>query len=421
MIQRLRWKFVAVIMLIVTVILGVMFCFFYISTAENARQESVALLIQAARNPDGLNRPWEQEERYQLPTFTLAADVTGQVWQVWGSIDTEDLVHLQEIADQVLANGGESGVLSSLELRYYRQHLPSGGWLITCADRTFELTMLKSLRWNMLLIGGITLAIFFLVSLWLSRWMTRPVERAWQQQRQFVADASHELKTPLTVILSNAELLAGREGELTPQLGRWVDNIRVESVQMRRLVEELLTLARSDNGGTKREITDVDWSDLVEQGVLTFEPTVFEKGLRLESHVRSGCHVRGDESSLRQVLDILLDNAVKYSLDGGTIMVTLEKEGERSALLRVSNPSEPISAEEAGKLFDRFYRQDRARTGSGGYGLGLAIARRLVEERKGKIWAEHRNGVTVMQVRLPVEAWETGRALSASFQDDEIG
>lgn len=420
MIRKLRWKFVAVIMLIVTLILAVMFCFFYVSTEQNAKTESMALLFRVSRDPDWQNRPWEQGDRYQLPTFTLAVNAMGQVWEVWGSVDAEDLTNLQAIADQVIAGGGETGQLSSLKLWYYRQRLPGGGWLVTCADRTFELKMLDSLRRNMLLIGAGTLAVFFLVSLWLSRWMTRPVERAWKQQRQFVADASHEFKTPLTVILSNAELLAGREKELPPQLGRWVDNIQVESTQMRRLVEELLTLARSDNGSAQKEISDVDWSDLVEQGVLTFEPTVFEGGLRLESHVRSGCHVRGDESWLRQVLDILLDNAVKYSLPGGTILVTLEKEGEHSALLRVSNPSEPISPEELSKLFDRFYRQDRARTGNSGYGLGLAIARRLVEEMKGKIWAEHREGVTVMQVRLPVEFRENNRALSAPFQDGGV-
>ena len=422
MIRKLRWKFVTVIMLIVTTILAVMFCFFYVSTEQNARTESMALLLRVARDPDWQNRPWEQGDRYQLPTFTLAVDRSGQVWQVWGSVDSEDLEALQEIADQVISGSGETGNLKSMKLWYYRQRLPSGGWLVTCADRTFELKMLDSLRTNMLLVGVATLAVFFVVSLWLSRWMTRPVERAWKQQRQFVADASHELKTPLTVILSNAELLTGREREMEPQLARWVDNIRVESVQMRRLVEELLTLARSDSGGTKREISDVDWSDLVEQGVLTFEPTVFERGLRLESHVHSGSHVRGDEAWLRQVLDILLDNAAKYSLPGGTIMVTLEKEGERSALLRVSNPSDPIPADELDKLFDRFYRQDRARTtGSGGYGLGLSIAKRLVSEMKGRIWAEHRNGVTVMQVRLPAEFRGKGRELSASFQDAGVG
>lgn len=400
MIRKLQWKFVAVIMLIVTLILSAMFCFFYLTTRNTARLESLEALKRAARDPDRPPLPWEREE-VNLPTFTIETDASGSVTRTWGGVYEGNREVLQTIADAALAQSEDTGLIPGFSLRFFRQPMPRGGWRIGCADRSFETRMLRGLLQNMLLVGLGTLALFFGISLCLARWMTRPVEQAWNRQRQFVADASHELKTPLTVILSNADMLAAHCGDRDEAFRRRTDNIRAESARMRRLVDELLQLARTGAEAPSPAAGPADLSDLVENAALTFEPIVYERGLRLESAVASGCRVRGQEAQLRQLVDILLDNAVKYSLPGGLVRLELNPEGSRNVLLRVSNPSEPIPGEELERLFDRFYRRDPARSGCGGYGLGLSIARRLAAASQGKIWAEHQNGVTQVLVRLP--------------------
>lgn len=401
MIRKLQWKFVTVIMLIVTLVLSVMLCFFYLTTRNTARLESIEALKRAAREPERPPLPWLREE-VNLPTFTIETDEDGTVQKVWGGVHGESSELLQVIADAVLGQPEDTGLVPGFSLRFFRVLCPGGGWRIGCADRSFETRMLQGLLRNLLLVGLGSLALFFVISLWLARWMTRPVEQAWDRQRQFVADASHELKTPLTVILSNAEMLAGRCGEQDTGFRRWTDNIQAEAIQMRRLVEELLQLARAGEETSSGSAGPVDLSDAVENMALTFEPIVYERGLRLESEIVPDCHVAGQEAQLRQVTEILLDNAVKYSLPGGLIHLTLHPEGVRNVLLRVSNPSQPVPQDELERLFDRFYRQDTARSGSGSFGLGLSIARRLVSALDGRIWAEHQNGETIMTVRLPL-------------------
>lgn len=408
MIRRLQWKLVAVIMTIVTLILAVIFAVFYWSTWNDLQETATETLIRAAHEPDWIFQLGDVNDRTRLPTFTLETDRQGTVWRVAGSAAPDTLEDLQAVADAARAQGTEIGTLKEFSLRFYCQQMPNGVWRITCADWSFAVGVIRSLLRNMVIIGAAALAAFFLLSVGLARWMTRPVEQAWTRQRQFVADASHELKTPLTVILSNADMLASHASGQDAAARRWTDNIRVEAAQMRRLVEELLSLARADMVERKPEMVPVDLSDVVESGVLTFEPTVYERGLRMSGQIEPGCRTMGNEAQLRQVVDILLDNGVKYALPGGELLVELRPEGSKHLLLRVSNPSEPIPEEELERLFDRFYRMDPSRSGYTGYGLGLSIARKLVTSFRGRIWAEHRDGVTILQVRLPQAAKKSG-------------
>ena len=243
--------------------------------------------------------------------------------------------------------------------------------------------------------GMLSFLAFFFISLWLARLTVKPVEQAWEQQEQFVADASHELKTPLTVIMTNAELMQGGED------ARSAEHILTMSRQMRGLVEGLLDLARVDNGSVKTAFTEVDFSCLVSEGMLPFEPVYFEQGMELVGEVENGIRVKGSESHLKQVLDVLLDNAMKYSAPGARVVVTLKKQGAGS-LLSVCNPGESISKADLKKIFQRFYRVDSARSMDRSYGLGLSIAQGIVQEHRGKIWVESENGENTFFVYLPV-------------------
>ncbi|MDR3765766.1 MAG: HAMP domain-containing sensor histidine kinase, partial [Butyricicoccus sp.] len=337
-----------------------------------------------------------------LPYLLLVTDEEGNVTEAMG-----DTVHFTvdptELTDEILAEPDTEGELPQYNLRYLRQPMPDG-WKIACHDLEFEQKLKLSTLGTSILIGSGTIVVFFLLSLIFANWAVRPVEQAWYRQKQFIADASHEMKTPLTVILSNADMLERQTpADNKTQAARWIENIHVEGTRLRRLVESMLFLARSDAAISTAPRQRMDWSDAVESSVLTFEPLIFEHGLEIESHITPACFVLSNPDDLRRLSDILLDNAVKYALPGGKIEVNLVREPTRYALLTVSNPSAKITEHQAEKLFDRFYRLDPARAEQSGYGLGLSIAKSMVKMQKGKIWMSYQDGHAIFCVKLPIE------------------
>lgn len=253
-------------------------------------------------------------------------------------------------------------------------------------DMSMEQATLRKLIGSYLQIGAAALLLLLGVSILLSRWATRPVEQAWRQQRQFLSDASHELKTPLTVILSNAELLSASELEERP--ARWTGNIQSEARRMKSLVEEMLTLARADNAVHTAIMTEISLSDLSEDCALSFEPVAFEANKPLKYEITPDIKVLGDSEKLRQLISVLLDNAIKYGRDGGVIQLILQKTDRQMARLIVSNPGDPIPPEQISHLFERFYRADASRGEQSGFGLGLPIAATIASEHKGTLKAE---------------------------------
>ncbi len=230
------------------------------------------------------------------------------------------------------------------------------------------------------------LVLIFFVASFLANWALRPVERAWKLQKQFIGDASHELKTPLTVILANLKILK-RDESLTAEQSKWVDNTNDEAIRMKDLVEEMLYLARGDIENNKFNGTDVNFSELVEEVLLTFESLAFEKGLSLMyDNIEEDIYCVGDKQQLKRMLIILVDNAVKYSDPGNDINVYLYK-NDKKIFFKITSIGEVIKAENAKKIFERFIRESesRARNSVGGYGLGLSIAKNIVENHKGKI------------------------------------
>ena len=200
------------------------------------------------------------------------------------------------------------------------------------------------------------------------------------------------------MILSSADLL---EESAQPEQRQYVDNILAESRRMRALVEDMLTLSRAESGRTAAPLLPLDLSDLVTEAALRFEPVAFEAGRPLQYDIQNGLSMTGDCQQLDQLVDILLDNAVKYAAPDGAIQLTLNAAGKH-AVLTVENPGEPIPPEKLSHIFDRFYRVDDARTGAGGFGLGLAIARQIVQRHKGTITAASDARATRFTVTLPL-------------------
>ena len=291
------------------------------------------------------------------------------------------------------------GTVKDYRLRYLRQERGLY-WRLAFVDMSMEQAMLQEMMGSYL---GIALAAFLLllgVSIILARWATRPVERAWRQQRQFLSDASHELKTPLTVILSNAALLEVAPLEERP--ARWTDNICSEAQRMKSLVEEMLTLARADNMTHTAVLTEISLSDIAAGCALAFEPVAFEAGKPLEYEVAEGTDVLGDGDKLRQLISILLDNAIKYGAAGGAVSMTLQKT-DRQAKLTVSNPGPPIPQAQLPRLFERFYRADGSRGEQSGFGLGLPIGAAIAAEHKGTLKAESDAASTRFIFTMPLK------------------
>ena len=278
---------------------------------------------------------------------------------------------------------------------------------IAFCDRSWEQASLWRLVINSLLIGAGALVVFFLISLFLSHLALKPVEEAWRQQRQFVADASHELKTPLTVILANTGIVEGHSGDTVASQAKWISYIREEAQRMKGLVEDMLFLARHDDARQPAKFQPCSLSDLVTGCVLRFESVAFEAGVELESDIQPGLTLQGDADCLERLVMILLDNGVKYAGEPGRVERTLRRRQERP-VLAVTNTGPPIPPEHLEHLFQRFYRVDGSRSRKeGGYGLGLAIAQTIVQDHRGQIevTSGERKGtcftVTLPRVRIP--------------------
>lgn len=410
MIRRLQIKFVAMCMAMVTAVLAVVFFSAFASARRNIQIISGEVLQRVLREsasgmmsrPDiGLDLG---DQVVQLPYFTVevwqqssgaySAYVTGGTYA-----DLEDTEELTAILADCLAQDRTEGTVDSYNLRYLRQD--NGLYQrLAFVDMSMGQATLREMMGSYLQIGAAALLLLLGVSVLLSRWATRPVEKAWRQQRQFLSDASHELKTPLTVILSNAEML--QAADLPERPARWSDNIRSEAGRMKSLVEEMLTLARADNAVRTAVMEEVSLTDIAADCALSFEPVAFEAGKPLEETLAEGVTVLGDRERLRQVIAALLDNAVKYGAQGGTISLTLQKT-DRQARLTVANPGDPIPPAQLRRLFERFYRADDSRGEQSGFGLGLPIAAAIAAEHRGALKAESDASSTRFILTLPLK------------------
>ncbi len=400
MLKRLRLRFVLVIMVLVTGMLCLIFGLVYHFTQENLEAESLNMMRNVASAPPHPDRPGEPTPQVKLPYFTIQLGPHGELVATGGGYyDLSDEAFLRTLVAAVLEQDAQTGLLERYSLRFCRVPNPMGESLVF-ADITSERSTLHHLARSCVLIGVLCLLGFLGISLLLARWTVKPVETAWRQQRQFVADASHELKTPLTVIMTNAELLQSPSYDAASR-AQFSRSILTMTQQMRSLVERLLTLAQADSGQNKAPFQPFDFSALVADALLPFEPVFFEKGLTFSSQVQEGITVNGSAQQLQQVIDILLDNAQKYASGEGEVCVSLQQTGKHSCLLSVSNPGETIPAAELKNIFKRFYRLDKARQRDGGFGLGLSIAEQLVQAHHGRIWAESRAGVVRFFVELP--------------------
>ncbi len=413
MLKKLRRKFILINMSLLSLVLVIVIAAVGYSNYQQLKNESDAVLQRALSN-DGSRPPIHRVEigmpgeklpksEPMLPAFSVLLDQEGKVLsETRENVDVSGKAMVQ-MADMVLETGLQEGVLHDMNLRFLMKETPEGT-RIAFVDMSREMDMLASQLTALLLIGLGGLAAFFLISLFLSAWALRPVEKAWGQQQQFVANASHELRTPLTVILANLGILLSHPQDAIAKQAKWIENTQTEANRMKKLVEDLLFLARSDAAQAPLIRTEFNLSDAVLGCLLPFEPLAYEKGVTIQSDIQPEVSLVGDEGQIKQLTVILLDNACKYAGDQGDVTVSLKKikDGVR---LSVGNTGRPIPQENLTQIFDRFYRADSARSREeGGYGLGLSIAKTIVDHHGGRISADSSEAAgTLLTVWLPAK------------------
>ena len=401
MIRKLRVKLVAIIMAFVTVILACVMAAVLGLTRATLEHESLDMMRHIALNPIQVPAPGEEFDGVRLPYFVLSVGEDSTIEPAGGGYyDLSDTEFLQQAAEEVVDSGRQNGVLTDSHLRFLRLDTDSGSTIVF-ADTSNETQTLTGLFRTCLLLCSAAFIAFFILSILLARWAVRPVEKAWTQQKQFVADASHELKTPLTVLLTDAELLCTPEGEYTTaEKLRLSHSMLTVAQQMRVLVEQLLELARVDQGIPHGQCERLNWSENVSDSLLPFEPMFYEKGLQLETTLQDGIFVHGCGAQLQRAAGVYLDNAQKYAAPGTAVRVTLARCGHHRARLAVATQGEAIPQNELQNIFKRFYRIDPAHHRDGSYGLGLAIAAGVAEQYGGKVWAESVDGVNTFYLEL---------------------
>lgn len=403
MLRKLKIKFVCINMLIVTLMLCIIFGLVLNTTKSNLEQQSIQMMQNIAINTSHINKPgMAPPDNVRLPFFTLHLDQRGRlIGKEGGFFDLSDEDLIAELVKHSFHSQKRVETLDDYALRYYRQETPFGQSIVF-SDISSEKETVTALVRNCILIGFLSFFAFLGISILLANWAVRPVDKAWKQQRQFTADASHELKTPLTVIMTNAELMQSGEYTEEDQQG-FLSSIITMATQMRGLVEQLLEMAKIDNATEKKDFSVLDFSELTLDAAMPFEPLFYEKDLEFSTYVQENLWVNGHASQLTQLIEIYLDNAWKYSYPNTEVTLRLCADWSK-CVLSVQSQGNTISPEDLKHIFERFYRVDKARAMNHSYGLGLAIAETIAHNHKGQVWATSEDGVNTFYAQLPTVA-----------------
>lgn len=319
--------------------------------------------------------------------FVIMADENGNYL---ACMNNDDLTaeNAQQYITQVLNTEDNAGMMNCYQ--YYNTK-KNNGTLIVLTDKSEEQKVMKQFIRTTIMIGSLTLIVLSLAGYYLSKKSIEPIKSAFEKQKQFISDASHELKTPLTVISANADVLSGEIGE-----NKWLKYIKSQTERMNLLVNDLLSLTRLENNNTNFIFTDFNLSIAINNTALPFECRAFETNKKFIVDVEDGLTINGSEQHIKQMTAIFIDNALKYSNDGGIVRVSLKKQNDKK-ILSIYNTGSGIKDNEKDKIFERFYRTDDSRTrmSAGGYGLGLAIAKSIIEKHKFRITIENVEGRSI--------------------------
>lgn len=315
--------------------------------------------------------------------FVIMADSSGMLLDIFNNDDIESSL-AQRYIDSILDDGAVSGMIESLQFCISQK---PNGTVFVFTDKSAEIDMLNSLIKTTFIIGSISFVLLSVLVVFLSRKSIEPLQKAFEKQKQFISDASHELKTPLTIISANADVLAGEIGD-----NKWLNYIQSQAYRMSLLVNDLLNLTRLENNSADMTFSEFNLSQAVINTALPFECQAFEAHKKFDVDVEENIMLTASERHCKQLFAIFIDNAIKHSNENGEIKVSLQKSGDKK-IFSVYNTGSSIRDDEKDKIFERFYRSDDSRSRStGGYGLGLAIAKSIIDYHRFKLSIENSQG-----------------------------
>ena len=321
--------------------------------------------------------------RLTTRTFLIWLDAEGQLLRLDNGMPGVTESRAGELAREAAEENRDRGWVSDY---CYRRIAGEGETLYVFVDGSLNRSVSNRLLFTAFLVLLGSAALILALTVLFSKRVVRPVADSYEKQKQFITDANHELKTPLTLILSNLDIVESEFGK-----SEWLDDIRSEGERMGLLINQMVTLSRMDESENRLLSARFDLSDLVADTVAEFQPLADERGLSLWVKLEPGLPYRGDQELIRRLVAILMDNAVKYCDPDGTIRVELFR--RRHPVLLVENDYAAVDSLQLDRLFDRFYRADKARTFSGSFGVGLSIARSILRSHHGSISAYRREGI----------------------------
>lgn len=410
MFKKTRLRIFALIMAVATVIIISMLSVIYIANSYYSFERGISLLesymesdvynprpnMESPQVHTGMRQGGMKDDHnkmFRLSTFySVFFDQNGKAVKIncdGGILYSEQ--EILEIADSIVSNGRIRGVYNHMP---YLVRSDGNGMIVALIDNTMEMDNSNRLFTYSLIVGVSGWVVILVLSWFFSKRIVNPLEQNDVKQKQFISDAGHELKTPISVISANADLLSREIGE-----NKWLSNIQYENERMGNLVRQLLELVRAENMQQTKE--RLNFSRLVSGGTLPFESVAFESGLLLNTDIEEDVFVSGNQNQLSQLVSILIDNAISHGKQGKEVAVKLNS-SKHFAVFSVTNSGEPISEDAKSRLFERFYRADEARTDDfGHYGLGLAIAKAVVTAHGGKIEINCFDGLIEFKIFIP--------------------
>lgn len=328
------------------------------------------------------------EEMYMTRFFAVYYDKNGKAAGVFRDyIATVSVEQALSYSSDALSSGRERGYYGDYR---YRVLGASGGSIVVFLNAVPEQQSMKTLLRVSVIVSLLALLAAFALITAFSKKATAPYMKNMQLQKQFITDAGHELKTPLTSISTSADVLKLETGE-----NEWVDNIQKQAARMSKLVANLVTLSKLDEGAQMPDMCDFSLSDAAWEVSEPFELRAVAQGKKYSRSIEDNITVHGDMAAVQQMISILLDNAFKYSDEGGEIRLSVRKQ-HKGSVIEVYNTCAEGSLGDISRFFDRFYRADKARSADGGTGIGLSIARAVAEAHGGSISAESADGRSIV-------------------------
>ena len=385
--KRLKIKVFLTIFLIFSVF-SFLVLFFSSAREYNKEKEEIEKVLEVSygflRRDDfenikpSMNFEKKNEIFINFKVYNFLLDEDGNIYSlVNGFYETESKDDdVTRFATQLVKNGNLNDEKISLIFSKYSYMLNDN--ILTVIDNSYQHSRIITFIVYSAVLFLLLEIVAFIVTHYLTNWITKPVIDSFERERRFIGDASHELKTPIAVIIASIDAYTQDKNK------KWLDNIKTESDRMNKLVTDLLDLNSLENNSKEFKMEDLDFSKLIESSLLPYESLFYEKNLKFDYDIEKGINLTVNAEKIKELISILIDNAIKYNIDKGKVNVKLYKDKE--VYLTVSNTGETIKDEDQKKIFDRFYKVDKSRNrNSNNYGLGLSIAKKIVELHNGNI------------------------------------